>query len=168
MVKIFRSSKFFPNYIADSILDIEIAELIRLGCRAIIFDVDETLMAKNGSVVDQSYIDHIQKMRSAGVRVLIGSNSRRDLSRVAKSLGATVVRPSLGKFKPLSIFYARLIAESGFGPESAMMVGDRVINDIIGANIAGLQTVLVKPFKRRPGPMLEKYIQIAKNRQSAQ
>ena len=164
MIKIIRPNKLYPNYVADSVLQIRIDELMELGISHIVFDVDGTLLQKGGSELPHKYIEHVHQMRERGIKILIGSNSSRDLSVLAEEIGAVVVKPSTFHFKPLRRFYGKVVREAGVPADKIAMVGDRVMNDIWAANEAGITTILVKPYKRKPGPFLGIYLWMAANR----
>lgn len=164
MIKIIRANKLYPNYVADSVLQIRIDELVELGITHIVFDVDETLLQKGGSELPHKYIEHVHQIREQGIEILIGSNSSRDLSVLASEIGAVVVKPSTFHFKPLRRFYGKVVREAGVSADKIAMVGDRVLNDIWAANEAGLTTILVKPYRRKPGLFLGVYLWLAQNR----
>lgn len=164
MKKINRPHKFYPNYIAESVLDISAKELKAIGCTHLVFDVDETITPRRHDVLTKKVIDHINKLEKSGVVVMIGSNTPRDLSTVSKPINAKVVFPSRTVFKPLKSYYKRVIKEAGVPKTQVVMVGDRIMNDILGANHAGLTTIQVKPFKRKQGPILKRYIKHALKR----
>ncbi len=50
--------------------------------------------------------------------------------------------------KPDLEFFKTLLNEAGYAPENAMMIGDRIDNDIVPASKLGMKTILVElPFK---------------------
>lgn len=157
MVKLKTKSIFYPHYVVDSVLLITVDELRRIGVRHLVFDVDETLVHSRSSEVHEHKIQHIHRLRQAGIGILIGSNSPRDLSALAQSLQAMVVPSSYAVFKPRKKFYRRAIKLTGAPPHQIMMVGDRLLNDVVGANRAGLRTTMVRPVKRRPGLVFRWY-----------
>ena len=53
--------------------------------------------------------------------------------------------------KPSPTYFASALAELGLDPGRAAMVGDDVVNDVGGAQAAGLAGVLVRTGKFRPG-----------------
>jgi HAD superfamily phosphatase (TIGR01668 family) len=164
MIKINRPHKFYPNYIAESVLDISAKELKSAGCTHLVFDIDETLVPRRHDKLTKRVKDHVHGLQKAGITVLIGSNTPRDLTSISKPLGAQVVFPSRTVFKPLTSYYNRVVKTAGVPKTKVIMVGDRIMNDIIGANHAGLTTIQVKPFKRQQGPLLKRYIRAALKR----
>ncbi len=53
--------------------------------------------------------------------------------------------------KPSRAFFEQVLGETGCAPEDAVMIGDDVHGDVEGALKAGLQAVLVRTGKYRPG-----------------
>jgi HAD superfamily hydrolase (TIGR01458 family) len=60
-------------------------------------------------------------------------------------------RPAAVCGKPAEAYFAAALAEIGISAERAAMVGDDVVNDVLGAQTAGLTGVLVRTGKFRPG-----------------
>jgi HAD superfamily phosphatase (TIGR01668 family) len=55
--------------------------------------------------------------------------------------------------KPSPAAFLLALEHLGSEPEKTMMVGDRVLTDIIGANQLGLVTILVTPLDRKTDPL---------------
>lgn len=53
--------------------------------------------------------------------------------------------------KPEQAFFVSVLGTLGIGPEEAAMVGDDIVNDVLGAKAVGLTGILVKTGKYRPG-----------------
>jgi HAD superfamily hydrolase (TIGR01549 family) len=54
-----------------------------------------------------------------------------------------VVSKELGYVKPAQILFETALRETGSNPENCIMVGDTYAADVVGANLAGMKTVLV-------------------------
>ena len=65
---------------------------------------------------------------------------------LALGLDADVITTSehLGFEKPSPKFYEALLAQTGFRPDEAAYVGDRVDNDILPARAVGMTTVFIE------------------------
>lgn len=113
-----------------------------------VFDLDDTLVPRGRSAPAQAYQELVQSLQESGFQVFIATNTRRDISRIEHELGVAVVRPAGFSMKPFASFYRRVIAKAGVGPQQIAMVGNHFVNDIIGANRAGLVTVLTKSVGR--------------------
>ncbi len=159
MKTIGKNSVLYPDYLINSILELDFAKLQKLGIKHVVFDLDETLLQKQTSVINPIFITHINKMQQSGITVYIGSNSRRDIASIARSIGAKYVQPITFSYKPRRHFYQRILNLTGAKPQQVAMVGDRIINDIIGANRAGLNTILVTAISRPQGIVHRWYLQ---------
>lgn len=142
-------SILYPNYVAASVLEIDTKQLRQAGITHLAFDIDETVMPKKHLALTKEYNKFLQSLGRQGFTLMIGSNAKRDFNKIAKSINATVVPPSFMAFKPLKGYFRRLATAANTRTERIAMVGDRVLNDVIGANHAGLQTILVRPYARR-------------------
>jgi hypothetical protein len=165
MIEIRHPSRLYPTYFASSVLEIRGDELQAIGITHIVFDLDETLAPRNSDRLSDLYADHILSIQKAGIAILIGSNTLRDISEIARQINARIAAPSKTVFKPRKAFFDRVVQVAGTGRQHILMVGDRIINDIIGANRAGLRTVLVPPFTHKPGPVQRRYISSVKQHQ---
>ena len=149
MRKINRKSILFPNYISPSVIKIDISELKQAGITHVVFDIDETIVPKNHNSLTKPYIKFMKELEREEFILLIGSNSTRDLSDITNVINAQVVKPSHFSFKPFKNYYKKIIKAAGGDPKKIAMIGDKKLNDVVGANIAGLTTILVEPYARR-------------------
>jgi HAD superfamily hydrolase (TIGR01662 family) len=90
----------------------------------------------------------LASLRQAGYFVGIAGNQSRDLleSILALGLDADIITTSehLGFEKPSPKFYEALLSQTGFRPDQAAYVGDRVDNDILPARAVGMTTVFIE------------------------
>lgn len=144
-----KNSLFLPNYIASSVLELKPEELKRLGITHLVFDIDETVVPKKYNQLTDEYIGFLQALEKKEFIILIGSNTRRDLGEITKHLSADIVPPSRTAFKPLKRYFKQVIETADVPPKQIAMVGDKLLNDVIGANRVGLTSILVEPYTRR-------------------
>lgn len=139
---------FLPDYLADSVGDIDFGLLRRRGVRYAVLDVDHTLAVYRANELAPETIRFLNAQVGQGrlERLFIASNSRRDLRTIAASISARVIRPNRLQRKPSQAYYHKLLKTIGCKPEEAVMIGDKLFNDIWGGNRAGMYTVLVKPL----------------------
>ncbi len=87
-------------------------------------------------------------MRKRGYFIGIAGNQSRDLldSMLTLGLDADLITTSdhLGFDKPSPKFFEALLSQTGFRPEDAAYVGDRVDNDILPAQAAGMTGVFIE------------------------
>ena len=161
-----RQSALLPDYMAGSITDLTPARLQAEAVSCLILDVDDTLVQRGGSALDVKTISHLQGLRRAGIELIIGSNTNRNIRPVATSIDAQVVGKSWWLYKPMKSFYRQILTATQYQPDQILMVGDKIINDIIGAHRVGLRAILVEPTNRRPGILSKWYRRYLKHRAS--
>jgi HAD superfamily phosphatase (TIGR01668 family) len=139
-----------PNYIAPGILAINYDHLFAGGIRHLVFDVDNTLVSFGEPALDPPVRKFLLtlKTRPEVCCLRLASNSVRDLSRITGALGVTATQPGFLSFKPLPAFYRAIVRAVGDDPATIAMIGDKLIQDIWGANAVGITTVLVAPLGR--------------------
>ncbi|MBP9738879.1 YqeG family HAD IIIA-type phosphatase [Candidatus Saccharibacteria bacterium] len=144
-----QTSILYPDYIATSVLEIRPAELKKAGITHLVLDIDETIVPKRHNELANHYISFLEDLEKMGFVLLIGSNTNRDVTNIIKHFNAQVVKPTTLSFKPLRRYYKRVIAAAGTDAKHIAMVGDKILNDIIGGNNAGLLTIMVEPYARQ-------------------
>lgn len=119
--------------------------LEELGLQAVLVDVDDTLLKAAAERIDDRVRTWFETLREAGVPVAILSNGSRN--RVAQ-IAAEVGVPALSMAgKPFSWAFRRGLGLLGeVDPARTAMVGDQLFTDVLGANRAGLKTILVAPL----------------------
>lgn len=143
-----KSTGLIPDYFAESILDIDFAELERQGIRKIAVDVDQTLANHRGIEVTPEIADYLNAQVSSGMidEIIIASNSLRDLSTFSNRLNAKIVLASTRVRKPRRKYFEQVCRVAACEPEEIAMIGDRIFTDILGGNRVGMMTILVSPW----------------------
>jgi HAD superfamily phosphatase (TIGR01668 family) len=138
-----------PNLIVRHVGDIAPTLLVERGIRAVISDLDNTLVEYRGEAIADEVAAWLMELKAAGVGVCIASNTRRlsRLSRVAAAGGMLHVPGNAGK--PGTGGLRRALSLLGTTPEETAMVGDQVFTDIVAGNRLGLTTILVNPLSPR-------------------
>ena len=137
-----------PDYMVAGVADIDFAGLYGIGIRCLVLDVDHTLVRYNTALLDDTLRDFLLAQKRAGYieQICIASNSNRDLSSIASSIGAQTLRAGRFIKKPSRLYFGRLLKELKREPHEVVMVGDKLLTDIWGGNRAGLLTILVNPI----------------------
>lgn len=134
---------FAPVHTIEVLHDLDLAELWRIGKRLLLLDVDNTLVAWKTESFSDPVLAWVAEAKAMGFDLCIISNTRRviRLARLAQMLQVETVK---GKFKPSSEMYHLALAKFNRKPEEALMVGDQLMTDILGANRAGIESVWVR------------------------
>lgn len=140
--------QFCPTLQADHVTDITVEFLAERGIRALILDLDNTLVPWHGREVDARVAGWVTELQNTGTRLCIVSNTHRPgrLKELAMLLGVQWV-PSGGK--PRRRGFLRAMEAMETSAEVTAVVGDQVMTDIWGGNRCGLLTILVAPLSPR-------------------
>ena len=133
-----------PREVAFSIFDIDFARLYRAGKRALLFDLDNTLGGRRPKQLEPQVFALLERLKRMGFKVGILTNRRRtDNDRVIDRLAQSY--PLIRKAgKPSKNGFLNLLDELGASPNEAVMVGDRLLTDICGANRLGIYSVRIR------------------------
>ncbi|HET6924642.1 MAG TPA: HAD-IA family hydrolase [Candidatus Saccharimonadales bacterium] len=139
-----RFKKFLPDFIADSVEAIDFDRLAERGVKACLIDLDGTVVAR----AQYEVTGPVQRaLKNASQRIYIATNrpKSRDLKDLRIDLNADGVVHPKGKLgKPFKRYYHAALHDLGLQEGQVVMIGDRYIQDIFGANNAGLYTVLIR------------------------
>jgi HAD superfamily hydrolase (TIGR01662 family) len=90
----------------------------------------------------------LKRLRAAGYLVGVAGNQSERLEKVMRGLDLPVdviaSSASLDVEKPSPLFFERLAAKAGVGPQESAYVGDRLDNDVVPAREAGMVGVFIK------------------------
>jgi HAD superfamily phosphatase (TIGR01668 family) len=137
--------RFRPELIVPSITDLTSEFFHSRGLEAALLDVDNTLVLWHGTEVDPAVSDWVEKLKAAGIRFCLASNTRR--GRRLAALGEALAIPyELGVAKPRLAGMRRCLARVEAAPEATAMIGDQIFTDIWGGNRCGMYTILVTPM----------------------
>ncbi len=137
--------RFYPRDYFDSTYSINFKKFYMLGYRAVIFDIDNTLVEHDAPADDRA-TELISRLKNIGFKVCLLSNN--DEERVAsfnEGLGCEYIYKA---GKPLAKGYMAAMHKMGTKPMETLFVGDQIFTDIWGANNAGVRSVLVQPIAK--------------------
>lgn len=149
------ASLFLPNFTAKDIRDIDFAELSKLGITHAAVDIDGTLVEVGSlSSAVSIYVDHLVDAKKKGYlkKIIVATNRLPFISKSARQWFELdgLVSGSLLVRKPSAKYYQKLLNELKVKPAKAVMIGDRLLQDVYGANRAGIWTILVDDLGREP------------------
>ena len=113
-----------PDGVYESYRQITPELLQSKGICLLLSDLDFTLAPKSTPRPDAAVRQWIDGLRSAGIRVMILSNNRRP-QRVET--------------------FCRAMAQAGTDPAHTAMLGDKLLTDVLGANLSGVTALMVEP-----------------------
>lgn len=137
----------YPNAHFDKVEQITIEFLQKKKIKALILDVDNTLIDYNRKMVE-SVINWTKEMKGQGIKLYILSNTnhKEKVEEVANRLG--VPYRNLAK-KPFKFGFLKVQKQLGEKFENIAVVGDQIFTDIIGGNRCNMFTILVEPIDEK-------------------
>lgn len=134
-----------PRHLAESIYRLTPPRLREAGIRLVLADLDNTLAPYEESLPSPALRTWKEELEENGITLFVVSNSRksRRCPDFCAALGIPCVRHA---GKPSRKGFLRALEETGIPAENTIMVGDQIFTDILGANRAGVTSVLVKPL----------------------
>lgn len=140
--------KLCPDRAVASILDVDFQELVAAGKTLVMLDVDNTVLPWGSEDIPDTSRDWITRGKAAGLEFCFISNTRNPerLGRLATALG---VRPFNGKFKPSRDMFLEALQEFKATSDQAVMIGDQLFTDVLGANRSGVTAIWVRPMHHR-------------------
>lgn len=137
-------SLLVPDLYLKSIHALDPEALRARGIRALIVDLDNTLVPWGGRETDEALRAWVQRVRAAGVEpCIVSNNSRRRVDEVADPLGVPSVPAAA---KPRRRAFRRAMERLGATPSETAVLGDQLFTDVLGAKRLGLYTILVVPM----------------------
>ena len=132
-----------PAETASSIFEIDFPRLYGMGKRALIFDLDNTLGKRGLAELKPEVSALLTKVRDAGFKIGILTNRRRlNGNPMLASLSASVPLLSRAR-KPLRSGFNTLLEMLDSSPSEAVMIGDRLLTDVVGANRLGIYSIRI-------------------------
>jgi uncharacterized protein len=140
-----------PDWVAPGTLaELPLEQLLERRIRALVLDVDRTLLPRHGNRMPQSVEYWLRQAQQRMPLHLFSNNpSRSRIGAVAEQLGVTFTT-SAGK--PRRAPLRRVLEELAMPAGEVAIVGDRVFTDVLAGNRLGLYTVLVKPVNAEGRP----------------
>lgn len=135
---------FVPNRIYASIFDLKPDKLKEEGVKTVFADLDNTLIRYSQQVATDEVRRWKEELEAAGITLFLVSNSRKPTraKRFGEDLGIGYIghagKPKAGGFR-------RAMELTHTLPEEAVMIGDQIFTDILGANNAGIRSWLIVP-----------------------
>lgn len=133
-----------PDDLIDHVSQITPEFLARRGLRGLVLDLDNTLIPYKSYEPADDMVAWATELRGAGIRLYLLSN--------ATAKRAAFWLPRLGfegvgmAGKPNPRAFRAALGALGLPAHQVAMVGDQVFTDILGGNLVGMHTVLVRPL----------------------
>ncbi|MBS9337828.1 YqeG family HAD IIIA-type phosphatase [Fructobacillus parabroussonetiae] len=131
-----------PTYSVKSVYDLSVPELQKHHIKAVLTDLDNTLLAWNNPQGTPELHAWLKETKAAGIEVIVVSNNTWE--RVQKAVGDLDVDYTAWSLKPLPRGILKVLKERDLKKNEVLMVGDQMLTDVWAAHLAGVPSVLVE------------------------
>ena len=139
-----KNHSFVPDIMFDRAFDITPDILISKGIRAVVLDIDNTLVTYGVAEPTEEVLDWIGALREAGLGVAIASNNH--APRVELFNQKIGVFATCESKKPSARAVKAACEHFGLQPNEIAVIGDQIFTDVWCARNAGSLAILVKPI----------------------
>lgn len=139
--------KIYPKLYCKNILEVTPEILNENNIKALILDVDNTLLDFDLKIID-GLEDWGKTMKENGIKCIILSNSNKEtkVKMVADLLGIEYIKFAM---KPLKRGFKMAQKRLEIPNENIAAIGDQIFTDVIGANRSKMFSILVKPLAEK-------------------
>ena len=137
----------YPDVLLEKVEDISINLLQKNNIKALILDVDNTLIDYKKNL-SKSIIDWSKEMKKYNIKlyILSNTNDKEKVENVAKKLEIPYINFAKKPLKGGFIKVQKILQESS---NNIAVVGDQIFTDIIGGNRCKMFTILVEPIEKK-------------------
>lgn len=135
--------RFYPDEWCRSAYEIDYEQLYADGYRAILYDIDNTLV-HHGAPADERSVGLFARLHKIGYGTcLISNNQKPRVAPFAEAVGTEYIENA---HKPATAAYHKACSMLGVSEDQALLVGDQLFTDVWGAKRAGVRTILTQPI----------------------
>ena len=133
-----------PDRLFETYEEITPEYLRQRGIRLLLSDLDYTLAPKSVKTPPEGVKPWIDGLKAAGITVMILSNNRsgKRVDEFCRQLGIDYVGHAQ---KPLTKGLRRAMDKAGVTARETAMLGDKLLTDMLAANLAGAAALMVEP-----------------------
>lgn len=136
------SFSLLPKVIVPALTDLTPELLHARGIHLLMLDFDNTIVPYTTDIPTEKMQAWIARMKASDILLCIVSNSKRD--RVPAFCRANGLECITHARKPFSNGISRCLQKYRIPASQAALVGDQIYTDTLGANCAGVASILVK------------------------
>lgn len=130
-----------PDYNLKSIYDINLDDLKKQGIKALLFDLDSTLMGSKRGYYTSDTLEWLKKVRKDFFVGVVSNNN--NPVYMAKVLACSDFPVVFEAHKPDTKVAEKFMKQYSLKPETTCFVGDRPLTDVMCGKNLGCMTILV-------------------------
>lgn len=135
------SFSLLPKIIADALTDLTPELLHQRGIRLLMLDFDNTIVPYTTSVPTPKMEAWLKKMNASDIQLCVVSNSKKN--RVPSFCAERNIPCITHASKPFPKGIRACLHQFGIPAAQAALVGDQIFTDTLGANGAGVTSILI-------------------------
>ncbi|KXT29319.1 HAD hydrolase, IA, variant 1 family protein [Candidatus Phytoplasma oryzae] len=139
--------KYLPNFYYDSFLDIPYDFFFKKGIKALLFDLDNTLLSSEEKVLNDITQKKMKQIKEKFKIFILSNASKKKLKRVLNSDFFYIYLKWYQK-KPSKYGFKKVLNLLNIDIHKVLMIGDQLRTDILGANKMRILSILVKPINK--------------------
>ncbi len=138
-------SIFYPKqYLLDGFGALDIPALKAEGIDGMVLDIDNTLVPYHVPSPTPEVVAFVDALKANGISAVIASNNTGErVTMFAESLGIYAIHKA---GKPLPGGLIKCAKVMGVHRKRTAVIGDQIFTDVLGANLCGMYSILVKPL----------------------
>lgn len=130
-----------PDFLLDNIYCLTDEFLSENNIKAIIFDIDNTLVGFTVKQPDEKVTVFLDSLKKKGIKIAVASNNNRE--RVSLFCKDMEIPFKWRACKPLPFAILAIAKQMKVKCKNIALVGDQVFTDVWGANFCGMTSVMV-------------------------
>lgn len=132
-----------PGRYVHGVTSIDLPSLRHAGKRVLLLDRDNTLVPRDTHVAPRDVLTWLGQAHELGFTLcLVSNNWAKNVRPDAEAFDATFISRAA---KPLPFALWLALRRLGATRREAVLVGDQVFTDVLGASLAGVDCILVQP-----------------------
>ena len=130
-----------PDYNLKRIFDINLEELKHQGIKAMLFDLDSTLMASKSATYSKEILDWLEVLKNDFfIAVVSNKHNKKYIEKVEAISDFPLL---FGAAKPKTDKVIKFLKDNNINVNECVLVGDRPLTDILCGKKLGCKTILV-------------------------
>lgn len=136
------SFSLLPKVIVNAVTDLNPQMLSDRGIQLLMMDFDNTIVPYTTDIPTRAVLAWLEEMKQSDIQLCVVSNSKRDRVKIfCEKYGIPCITHAK---KPFYKGIQECLERFGMEPGKCALVGDQIYTDALGANCAGVTSILVK------------------------
>ncbi len=145
-----------PDYNLENIYAIDLEALKKQGIKAILFDLDSTIMASKSATYSEQTLSWLENVKKDFFVAVISNNNNSEYINKVKSISNFPM--VFDAKKPQVKNGLRFLKEYNVNPQEAVMVGDRPLTDVWFGKKLGCKTILVDSITAKTEKKIVRFV----------